>query len=680
MIELEKTTPSSPLRGRGRRKGEEVAGLLENEEPANPPQHFTWRSVIAGVLIGGLMCFSNMYFGLQTGWVTMGSLQSTILGFLLFRLLTNFLTRHKIYHLSHFTYLENVVLQTAAVATATMPLAGGFVGIIPALASINHPLNYWQLTLWAMGVAFFGVFFAVPLRTQTILREKLKFPSGTATAQMIHTLHKLTDPMVPSMKSDKVKGEFAEVKAEESDTEEGKSGTGTEYLEEEEVEDEKEAKEWSRKINYLLASFLCSSAILFATYFIPVLGNMPVMTWIGLPVLTMFSWTFTPSLSYVGQGMIMGPKTGVSMILGALFGWGLLAPMARHKGWAPGPVDNWKTGAKGWIMWTSLAIMLGESLSSLTVIGVKAARSYYDARKLRIDREKYGVEASSALEEEPDPAPPSQQVPKQWWILGLIASSLLCMCTVSPMFGMPFHEPLIAVVFACLTSVLAVRALGETDLNPVSGIGKMSQIVFAGVAPGNVVANLIAGAISEAGAQQAGDLMQDLKTGHLLRASPRAQFYAQMIGSFFSVFFTVAAYQLYSTAYQIPSDTLPAPTAAIWLDMAELVNGGSLPENVVYFCIILGIIAALFPILTAIFPTWESFLPSCVAFAVAMYVTPNWTIARVIGSFVDYLWKKKSPLSHEKYMILVASGFVLGEGITSILTAVMKTFNVPYLH
>jgi uncharacterized oligopeptide transporter (OPT) family protein len=182
------------------------------------------------------------------------------------------------------------------------------------------------------------------------------------------------------------------------------------------------------------------------------------------------------------------------------------------------------------------------------------------------------------------------------------------------MFNMPFYQPIIAVAFACLTSVLAVRALGETDLNPVSGIGKMSQIVFAGVAPGNVVANLIAGAISEAGmnmlsiyiykyifivlilcsfpplsfplssgAQQAGDLMQvcsvitfilmkqrliqfllqDLKTGHLLRASPRAQFYAQLIGSLFSVFFTVAAYQLYSNAYTIPSDTLPAPTAAV---------------------------------------------------------------------------------------------------------------------
>ena len=48
--------------------------------------------------------------------------------------------------------------------------------------------------------------------------------------------------------------------------------------------------------------------------------------------------------------------------------------------------------------------------------------------------------------------------------------------------------------------------------------------------------------------------MQDLKTGHLLRASPRAQFLAQLIGASASVFVTVGAYQLYSHVYEIPSE------------------------------------------------------------------------------------------------------------------------------
>lgn len=47
-----------------------------------------------------------------------------------------------------------------------------------------------------------------------------------------------------------------------------------------------------------------------------------------------------------------------------------------------------------------------------------------------------------------------------------------------------------------------MRALGETDLNPVSGLGKISQLLFAWIQPGNVVANIIAGGVAEAGAQQ----------------------------------------------------------------------------------------------------------------------------------------------------------------------------------
>jgi len=86
-----------------------------------------------------------------------------------------------------------------AVATATMPLAAGLVGIIPALGLLTpeeHPsgpvtFTPWQLLAWCSALAFFGVFVAVPLRYQTIILEKLRFPSGTATASVIRTLHGL---------------------------------------------------------------------------------------------------------------------------------------------------------------------------------------------------------------------------------------------------------------------------------------------------------------------------------------------------------------------------------------------------------------------------------------------------------------------------------------------------------
>ena len=44
------------------------------------------RAVAGGLAVGSVLCFTNMYFGLQTGWVTMGSIQAAVVGFAIFKL------------------------------------------------------------------------------------------------------------------------------------------------------------------------------------------------------------------------------------------------------------------------------------------------------------------------------------------------------------------------------------------------------------------------------------------------------------------------------------------------------------------------------------------------------------------------------------------------------------------
>lgn len=78
---------------------------------------------------------------------------------------------------------------------------------------------------------------------------------------------------------------------------------------------------------------------------------------------------------------------------------------------------------------------------------------------------------------------------------------------------------------------------------------------------------------------RAGDLMQDLKTGHLCHASPRAQFYGQLIGSSVSILVTTTAYILYNRAYTIPGPSFPAPTAYVWLSLARLLRQHLIPES-----------------------------------------------------------------------------------------------------
>lgn len=162
-------------------------------ERAGEGQNFTLRGVLVGLAIGVIICFSNMYFGLQTGWVSGMAMPSALIGFAFLKSIA----RHIDYP---FTPVENVLVQTVAGAFGTMPLGCGFVGVMPALEYMLKPeengplvLGTRKLIVWSVGICFFGVFFAVPLRREVIIREKLKFPSGTATALMIGVLHENTD-------------------------------------------------------------------------------------------------------------------------------------------------------------------------------------------------------------------------------------------------------------------------------------------------------------------------------------------------------------------------------------------------------------------------------------------------------------------------------------------------------
>ncbi|KAK7678572.1 hypothetical protein QCA50_018444 [Cerrena zonata] len=412
-----------------------------------------------------------------------------------------------------------------------------------------------------------------------------------------------------------------------------------------------------------------------AAYFFPVIFSLPLF---GRYLARQWLWTFTPSLSYVGQGIIMGFPTTLSMNLGMLVGWGILSPLSKHKGWAPGPVGDMTSGARGWILWTSLAIMCTDSLVSLgPVIGeviytklLKRAVSLGEDGEHKEDNE---IETDERL------------VPMRWVLWGLGGSITLGTLLVWMVFGNEGIKPwatLLGFVMGGLLSVLGVRALGETDLNPVSGLGKISQLFFAWIQPGNIVANIIAGGVAEAGAQQAGDLMQDLKTGHLIRASPRAQFYGQLIGSSLSIIVTATAYTLYNRAYQIPGPSFPAPTAYVWLGLARLLRDGELPEKsnvfMMAFAIVFALIAAAKTHATLRHRWYAKWIPSGVAFAIGFLNTPSFSLARLVGGFIEYLYYRRVG-GQEKggiKLIIIASGFVLGEGVVSIISLILRTFGI----
>jgi len=513
-----------------------------------------------------------------------------------------------------FTPVENVLVQTVAGSMGTMPLSCGFVGVMPALNYLLAPeengplfLSTWKLVLWALGLCFFGVVFAVPLRRQVIIREKLKFPSGTATALMIGVLH----------------GKEATAEGPIIQSQDNRSPEIDTIGEDEEGHDRSKGSDWKSKLKLLLIAFGVSGIYTLATYFFPILRDLPVF---GTSLATNWLWTFNPSFAYVGQGIIMGPATTTHMLIGAVVGWAILSPLAKHKGWAPGRVDDWENGSKGWIVWISLAIMLADSVISLGYIASQPIYLYggdylQDFRRkvrrgdwkrlLRLDaltsskgyaplaageestssrrrssstaQDEYSL-SPQALKDLPEPdAPPEHLVSNLTVTIGLILSISFCIFAIRVTFGalVPIYALIIAVFMALILSIMGVRALGETDLNPVSGISKLAQLFFALIIPqsnkNSIIVNLVAGAVSEAGAMQAGDLMQDLKTGHLLGAAPNAQFWGQLIGSGVGAVVSAFVYKLYVNTYEVPGKLFQVPTGYVWIFTARLVTGKGLP-------------------------------------------------------------------------------------------------------
>ncbi|KAK4047383.1 OPT super [Microbotryomycetes sp. JL201] len=698
--------------GRARSRAADRAGP---DSDSGEDAELTLRAVVAGLAIGVLLCFTNMYFGLQSGWISMMSAQASILGFAVFKVVphTSWLVGSGAAR-RPLTVHENIVLQTTAVATGTLPLAAGFVGIIPALATLRPELDggaepiqlgFTSLLLWSAAVAFFGVFLAVPLRRQVIVKEQLVFPSGTATAQLISVLH--NQPMPGQQSASKQNGQYRALSSSDEST-----------LEREQPQHSVPASQIDQKAwKALLMSFLASAGYTLVSLAFPVIYAIPLFNVFG-NLAHDWLWWFTPSFSYIGQGeylsyrhdeipddlvertgIIMGLPTTASMNLGMLCGWAFLSPLAKRSGWAPGPVSSSVDGSRGWILWPALAVMMAESILSISVVAISQLSGPLGLRKKVTDESgtlERRLSVDSEVEDNVRVAPRSdEEADRNVVIGGVVLSSVACVLLVALVFGqegIKWWATVIALVLASIFSILGVRALGETDLNPVSAIGKISQLLFAVVQPGNIVANLIAGGISEAGAQQAGDLMQDLKTGHLHGASPKAQFHGQLIGSLASVFVSSCIFVLYRRAYELPSTSFPVPTAAVWLNLARLVNNGTLPPRTKEAMLVFGFGFVVLASLKVIGSTssrhslrWTRFIPSGIAFAIGFINTPSFSLARLIGGLVSYFVMARSRNNHTHTsasshlenipLIIVASGFVLGEGDT-ITTPVEELFEV----
>ena len=188
-------------------------------------------------------------------------------------------------------------------------------------------------------------------------------------------------------------------------------------------------------------------------------------------------------------------------------------------------------------------------------------------------------------------------------------------------------------------------------------------------------------------------MLSDLKTAHLLRASPRVQFYAQCIGAMVSIFLSVGVYILFSTAYpcintiltplELSTCPYPAPNVGAWRAISIAVsNPGTtlpIPPSSGYFSIGIGVFAFVLTFVKYRFlpSRYHSFVPSMNAVGIAMILnTAAYPLAMAAGSTAAYVWMKRSPQGFQVYCYAIAAGLIAGEGLGGIVGAILQIAKV----
>lgn len=564
--------------------------------PAPGEAQLTVRAIIAGCITGSVVACTNVYIGLKIGWSFGASIIAAVLSFAIFAVIGRRLS-----------VLETNIAQTAGAAAGGMAGAAGLLNVVPAMELVGHQFSWPTLILWALSVSFLGVFFAVPLRRQFIEIDKLRFPTGTATAATILAMNSESGDAIAKAKA-------------------------------------------------LVWTSIAAGAFTLACFFVPQIENPPLAKWLSLGVLaTAAAWGFKIYLgpSLFGAGFLMGPRVVLSLLAGAVLSWAVLGPLSKSLEWAPGEIMSFQNGPRGWILWPGVALMVSEALTSLALSWRTFLRAF-----------TFSSSTQNVATEDPE------TIPNSWWIGGLIAGSVITVVISSTVFNILWYETLVAIALSAVLAAVAARSLGETDINPMGGVGKVTQLVFGGLSPGQMTTNLMSAGITNGGAAQAGDMMQDLKTGYMLGASPRKQFIAQLIGICAGVGLVVIAYELVTSAHALGSDQVPAPAAFAWKAMAELLVEGlsALPPHAPIAVAIAAIVGAILPVLRKV-ESIRPYVPSGLALGIAFIIPAYNSLVMFHGLVVWLLWKWLFPDSAEKYTFAVASGLIAGEGIVGIFNA-----------
>ena len=595
----------------------------EDEEMAFPPVNttapqLTVRAIVTGMFFGALLSFVNIYTGLKIGWGFNMSITAMLLSFGFYKFLEPA-------GVQKWGLLENNISQTAASAGANISSAG-LVAPIPALTMITGATFAWHiLATWTFAVAFVGVVVAVGLRRQMLIVDRLPFPSGIASAETIKQMYAEGKEAMVRVWALLIGGLF------------GGAMKMVIHL--------AKWKKWG-----LPGSFAAGTSTAGTGAY--TLGNL--------------GFALDPSPLMVAVGAIIGVRAGASMIVGAIIAWGFLAPMALDAGWAaPGALDatsNWFGSINKWMLWPGVALMVTSSLTSFAFSWRSIVAAIRGASKAAGGER--GAEADAPGE-----------VPRRWFIIALVVALVLASVTQVAFFDIPLWVAILAVLLTFVLAIVAGRVAGETGITPVGAMGKVTQLTFGIVSPGNAASNLMAANVTGGAASQTADLLHDMKAGLLIGASARLQAVAQFFGVLSGALAGCAVYLFIipDPATMLLTEEWPAPAVQAWKGVAELFMEGieAMPTMAATAMGIAGAAGVVLAILEKVLPKKTAkWVPSPAAMGIAFVIPASYSISMFLGGLISFLGLRFAKTWTKRFLIVIASGIVAGEGLVGVGIAI----------
>ncbi|ELE6899561.1 OPT family oligopeptide transporter [Campylobacter jejuni] len=611
----------------------------------------TLRGLILGSILTIIFTASNVYLGLKVGLTFSSSIPAVVISM---AVLSLFKTSN---------ILENNMVQTQASAAGTL---SSVIFVIPGLFMCGHWSEFplWQTFMICLCGGGLGVLFTIPLRRTMVVESKLAYPEGRAAAEILKVANK------------------------DQSSKKGKQGI----------------KEIA------LGSFIAAIFSLLSNGFkLAASESNFAFIWNKMA----FGFSMGYSLALLGAGYLVGLAGAIALFVGMFLAWGIFTPYLSNF-----EFDSTKNAVDlASSVWSSKVRLIGTG-----AIAIAALWTLIELLKPVIEGIKEIVKNVKITNQEKNERTNIDLSLKSIFILfvlmvvGLFITfySFVEDANLSIYYQMLFSfvGTLVSVLIGFFVAAACgyMAGLVGSSSSPISGIGLIgviiSSIVFLvlGVelfqdpmlSKFAVALAIFTTSVILATAAISNDNLQDLKTGHLVGATPWKQQVALLVGCVFGALAIVPVlnllYQAYGFVGAMPregmdaSSALAAPQANLMSTIAQGIFHHNIEWGYMAFGVFVGILMIIIDKILK--GTQKMSLPP-LAVGIGIYLPPAVNIPLVIGGILKYivmqhLTKKYAKNSHKEEKLasceqrgtLFASGLIVGESIFGVIIAGITVFSV----